>query len=357
MDCSMLVPNTAKALAFGAGLLLVSSIIAGPKPAYAQNLIQACEALKRQTDRNKCLEEAIKALSTAPQVSAPIPVAVAELPAAPSKKEAAAKRMESVIAATTALQSVIDLGISYNDYQPYIQKLAVEIGQYKAAVQFNEEKSAVTKLEEALNAYRNAASYWQADIHFYSRDSNRIAYFGSLPMNLAGVSSIVHAYNIPTQKSDIWGLNYGATRSQALSTIWQYAKARIDDALEAVAFKPQSHVQSAQQSAGEIQPEIKKIYAVSIDPDTGAEKFLTRPSDRDALLLAERHVLQAPWLEGKGRVVNAFKNGRQYVCGSVIKNEEDLKQFVLEVRAEQVRLQRTGESFGESWQTFCFDPA
>lgn len=333
--------------------------MATSSPANSQTLIQACEALKRQSDRNKCLEEAIKALSKPPQPPVSVPVAVVEPPPAPSKKEVAAKRIETVIAATTALQSVIDLGISYNDYQPYIQKLAVEIGQYKASIQFDEERSAVSKLEEALNAYRNAASYWQADIRFYARDSNRVAYFGSLPMNLAGVSDIVNAYNIPTQKSDIWGLNYGATRAQALATIWQYAKDRIHSAQEAITFNPQAKTkETAQQPVGGDEAmEVKKIISVSIDSDTGAEKFLTKPSDRDAISIAERYVLQTPWLEGKGRVVNAFKNGRNYVCGAVMKNEEDLKQFIFEVRAEQTRLQRSGELFGESWQTFCFDPA
>lgn len=207
-------------------------IISAAYPVYgadsSESIITACQTLKRQVDRNKCLEEAVKALAK--------PVDAAPAIKGPSKKELAAKRSESVFSAATAIQSVIDAGISYNDYQPYIQKFAVELGNYKSSIQHDEERNAADLLSSALEAYGDASAYWRADISFYSNQDYRISYSGSLPMDIAGVSGIVSKYSIPTQKSDIWGLSYGATRGAALSTIWGEAAARISQARTALEF-------------------------------------------------------------------------------------------------------------------------
>lgn len=143
-------------------ILGVTSLAAGTGNANAQAptkadvLIQACQSLKRQSDRNKCLEEAVKAAAgTAKADSAP--VAAPPVPAPPSNKDVAAKRSEQVFAAAQALQSVIDIGVSYNDYQPYVQKLAVELGTYKNLIVLDEEKRAAEKLQLALVAYTDSS--------------------------------------------------------------------------------------------------------------------------------------------------------------------------------------------------------
>jgi hypothetical protein len=116
-------------------------------PSKAEALVQACQSLKRQSDRNKCLEEAVRASIGTPKVEA---MPVAPPSPQPSNKEIAAKRSEQVFAAVLALQSVIDLGVSYNDYRPYIQKLAVELGNYKNGIVFDEERRAAEQLQLAL---------------------------------------------------------------------------------------------------------------------------------------------------------------------------------------------------------------
>ncbi|HEV2612513.1 MAG TPA: hypothetical protein VGU61_19785 [Noviherbaspirillum sp.] len=200
---------------------LLAFSMSGHASGNAESLVKACQSLKRQSDRNKCLEEAIKSSANAQPAVQAIPAAPA-VPEAPVK-EIAAKRAETIFASVAAMKSVIDIGVSYNDYQPYIQRIAVDLGQYRQAAQLPEEKDAVALLEKALEAYGDARDYWQADINFYSRRDNRLAYAGGLPTTMAGVGGIVSKYDIPVQKSDIWGINHGATRGVALSRIWSVA--------------------------------------------------------------------------------------------------------------------------------------
>lgn len=192
------------------------------------SIIQTCQGLKRQSDRNKCLEEAFKSAS----ITKPM-VAVASLPEK-SKRDIASKRAEQVFSYAQEIQSVIGLGVSYNDYSPYIQKFAIAVDQYKSAAELPEEKDAAAFLVNAIDAYRDAREYWGADIRFYSNSDNYTSYPGGLPSQLAGTGHILNKYQIPISKSDFWGLFEGARRDLALTTIWQFAKDATSSAKGAI---------------------------------------------------------------------------------------------------------------------------
>lgn len=205
-------------------LLFHFAAVASPGGEMAST-IAACEKLKRQSDRDKCLEFAITAAST--QRQAP-PVVEAE-----SASTLAKRRAADVLSAAADVQSVVASGVSYNDYGPYVQKLAIAMDRYKAASFLPEEKTAVEKLEQALTALQDARDYWQRDIEFFSRFS-ATTYPGGLPTDLAGTESIVSRYSIPTRKADFWGLSRGALRHEALAAIWQFAALRVSEAKDAI---------------------------------------------------------------------------------------------------------------------------
>lgn len=284
----------------------------------ATSLIQACQSLKRQADRNKCLEEAVKSVAARP-VPAIVPTPPAVAVPEPSKKEMAAKHAEQVFAAAQALQSVIDLGVSYNDYKPYVQKLAVELGAYKAAVKFPEEQRAVELLQESIDAYEHAREYWYADIEFYARRDNRIAYPDGLPMQMAGVSYIINRYSIPIQNSDWLGLNRGASRGTALSTIWQFAQGKISEAKAVLSFEQ-----------------------VTSDPKT------------EALAVAERMVIPRVGGAELFRIANAYAGAGKFVCGSVAgKTDSSFRLFAANPEAGSVYIEGEHEWTDAIWPTFC----
>lgn len=292
------------------------------------SIIQACQTLKRQTDRNKCLEEAVRSLAAAKSVEDAAKHTPSPKPPEPSNKEIAAKRSEQVFAAALALQSVIDLGVSYNDYKPYIQKLAVELGSYKTTIQLQEEKLAAELIEKALKAYDDAREYWYADIEFYARRDNRLAYFGSLPMELAGVAHIVNRYSIPVQKSDLFGLNVGATRSTALSTIWRAASSSVDQARIAISFKEKA-------------AENRKTQGESIggeDVTSIAARMLITVVGHDA------HISSARVSNGK------------FVCGTVVKNTaagEKSHLYMLNPETSEVNIEGSDSWADWVWPTYC----
>jgi hypothetical protein len=195
----------------------------------AEQLVQACQSLKRQADRSKCLEEAVRAAASQAPAVQPQPAQQQ-----PSAKELALSRAEKAIAASDAIQSVVASGISLLQYQPYVQQLSIALDQYRSVAQLQEEKDAASFLGEALQAYSDAGTYWQADISFYSYRDNRIAYGGAQPTGLTGTGWILDRYSISRNKSDIWGIYNGAPLNSALTTIWWYAKDKTQAAKDAV---------------------------------------------------------------------------------------------------------------------------
>ena len=190
-------------------------------------LLARCELLKRQADRSTCITEVIRA-STAQSATAP--PGPADTPPKPSNKEAALNRAKDVFSAAEAVKSVVNVGISYNDYSPYIERFAIALDAYRAGVRLPEEVEAADLLTKALDACKDAREFWRIDIDFYSRRDSYYGYPNGLPVDMVGLRPIVNKYNVPTQNANWLGLQQGVPRGVALAKLWGVASDDISAA-------------------------------------------------------------------------------------------------------------------------------
>ena len=194
--------------------------------ASPSSLIAECEKLKRQGDRDKCLEVAVASLAARQGPSAKSSQGTAN--------PDAARRAADVLSAVQGIQSLAPSGISFRDYMPYVQGLAIAIDRFRASASLDQEHEAADRLGEALTAMQDARWYWQTDINFFSRNSPT-KYPGGMPTGLAGTEAIISKYDVPTQKAGLWNANRGAHRDEALAAMWSYASDRVDEARAALA--------------------------------------------------------------------------------------------------------------------------
>lgn len=194
----------------------------------AAQLVQACQSLKRQADRDKCLELAVNAVASKSAAATPVAPGL-------SARDAAMARAQKAIDASLAIQSVTSSGTSLQQYTPYVQQFSIALDQFRAATQTPEEKDAAALLTEALQAYSDVGTYWQADIDFFSRGDYRSTYPGAQPTGLTGTRYILDRYDVPITKADIWGLEKGAPLSVAANVIWGYARAKTNAAKDVIA--------------------------------------------------------------------------------------------------------------------------
>jgi len=206
-----------------------------------QVLLEACGALKNAERRAKCFESVARmdppaAASPAPLV-APVVVDVPRK----SKEEVDAERQaatkakyEAVHRAFTALRAATETSLSYIQYGPLIQAAATEVALVKPEARTDKERLAVERFERALNAYSDAATWWDRDISFYAQRGNNLAYAGGLPFAQLGLDEIVSKWGIPTRRADLFGLWFGVPRSVALGTMWQAAAMAVSDGREAI---------------------------------------------------------------------------------------------------------------------------
>jgi hypothetical protein len=142
-------------------------------------------------------------------------------------------------------------------------------------------------------------------------------------MGLAGVSHIVSKYSIPTQKSDIWGINYGATRSTALTTIWQYARSRVEEAKTSLSFD---------------QP-VKAVREISSSIRT-AEQVYVQGALRTALS------------DGTADITDSFATGKSITCGTVLTGGIS-RLFMVNSETKSVYVEGTSVWTDAIWPTFC----
>jgi hypothetical protein len=209
-----------------------------------------------------------------------------------------------VIAAAEAVQTVVGIGVSYNDYGPYVQRFAVELGRYKGIATTVDDKEVAARLDYALQGFLDAREYWGKDIEFYSQRGNSIAYAGGLPSNLAGTAHIISRYGIRTQNSDIWGINQGASRGVALTEIWKHSGDAITAAKTALDSIGKPVPVVAAKEVDTIDPILKKLAEVGLR-DSGCN--LSSP-----LILwrrqNERDVLTADCSTGKRQSVSCSQS-------------------------------------------------
>ena len=176
-------------------------------------------------------------------IASPAPVAPPVVVEAPrrtteeidAEKQAAMKaKYESVHRAFTALRAATETGLSYVQYGPLIQAAATEVAMVKAEVRTDKERIAVDRFDRALDAYRDAATWWERDISFYAERGNKVAYAGGLPFAQLGLDGLVSKWGIPTRRADLFGFWIGVPRSVALGAIWQAALMSVSEGRDAV---------------------------------------------------------------------------------------------------------------------------
>lgn len=224
-------PSMSKFL-FALVVLIISPFAASKAPgsvkppaAKPSSTLATCESLKRQSDRNVCIAEVIRS-----QTSQAAAQTQAQTSPARSEKELALSRAEAVLTAADTLRSVTNSGVSYEQYGPYVQALAIALDRYRANTLSPTEQEAASALAGALSAFQDASTYWWKDIEFFSRSRNRQSYPFALPAGLANTDDLVRRYQMPVRNADLFGFHSGVPRGDALRTIWQFAAAKTESA-------------------------------------------------------------------------------------------------------------------------------
>lgn len=190
-------------IAVAAGLLMALGAAQAQAPAV---LIEACNAISEPEKRLECLKAAMGAGSAAAQAQ---PLAV-------------------VSRAFSGMESSLNAGISYNNYQIAVLDLAKAVSAFK---QDAKDLDAAGKLfDAAVEAYSDAGTFWARSIEFYARRDNSIAYGGGLPVSLNGLDWLVDKYSLTTVKSDLLGIHRGLPVQSSRSEIWRIAKAKTEAA-------------------------------------------------------------------------------------------------------------------------------
>lgn len=224
------------------------SVLAQPRAEIARLYEQRgfCAAQKDSRARLKCFEVlAGEAIALAEASAVPLVVAPAAPPAKSSQEIAAekraeeraaiAKRFEPVFRAMTAIQASTETGLTWVQFGPMLQSAATEIALAAQTVASDQERAALAELDTAMAAYRDSATWWERDISFYARSGNSLAYAGGLPYKLVGgLEEMIGRWNLPTQRSDIWGLHQGVPRRAALVTMWTAAEQAVRRARDAL---------------------------------------------------------------------------------------------------------------------------
>jgi hypothetical protein len=120
--------------------------------ASADELIQACEKLKRADDRATCLREAIKAVAASPAATK-----------APGQQELAVAAAESIMKALRRLTSAATVGINLRDYSQLVVTEAANIDEALRSVPEGQFRDAAVKSRQA---YIDAREVWSASIRW-----------------------------------------------------------------------------------------------------------------------------------------------------------------------------------------------
>lgn len=175
-------------------------------------LAEACSLLDSAARRSECLR-------------------VAAGTGTPPTAQPAEQAWQAVERAFIGLDGTIAAGaLSHSSYQATLVDVTKEVALFEHRAPDRLEQARL--LAASLDAHQDALRFWGESIRFYSRRDNALAYAGGLPMKMLGLEWMIGKYSLPTQKSDIWGINQGVERGAGLRAIWAEAKRRSDEAFE-----------------------------------------------------------------------------------------------------------------------------
>jgi hypothetical protein len=225
-------------------------------PSQAERLYEQrgfCAAQRDSIARLRCYEkltaELFSALAAASRQAASTPPPLPALPPPPTPQKSAQeleaervalvnKTWNGVFRAFTAMEASIAAGVSYMQYGPLLQAAATELALAEQVTKTAVAKIAVAYFEDAIDAYRDAATWWERDISFYSRRDNNLSYGGGLPFSQVGLDSMVAKWSIPTRGADLLGVQRGVPRTTALQTMWRAASSATEAARQALLEPP-----------------------------------------------------------------------------------------------------------------------
>lgn len=203
------LPAAASLLRKGpAAVALVSALLGGGALAQSSALMDACNAVSDKKQRLACFSElmGLKAASGA-------------------QSEAAGKRVKSAFA---SIAGAVGSGMSYNSYAALVLEPAKELEVFRRE-QPGTSPVALQLFDQALVAYRDAQTVWQASIQ-HGHDGGT---FGRRLLNApeAGISDIVYKHQLPLQTQLS---NKPLVVDAALSELWKYADQRARLAADAL---------------------------------------------------------------------------------------------------------------------------
>lgn len=193
---------------------LIRTLALMPLLAIAQPsevLLEACNAMQDPAKRLECLKAAVGSSAKMP---------------APSTA------LENVRRAFGDMNSSLDVGVSYRDYQSAMLDLAKAVGAYKREAA-NTDQERVRLFDEALAIYADAGTFWERSITFYAQHDNNLSYGGGVPVGLNGLEWLVAKYQLPTSRADLLGFHAGLPVSATRSQLWKLAQAKAEAALSA----------------------------------------------------------------------------------------------------------------------------
>lgn len=203
-----------------------------------------CTAQRDAGARVRCFEkltsELLSALSTAARQATtspqPAPITTPQRAASPEPSPVQPGQLSSawnsVYRAFTAIDASTRTGVSYVQYGPLLQTAATELALVAKDANDTNSKAALAQYELAMDAYRDARIWWEADISFFSKRSNASLYSKGLPFSQVGLDAMVLKWNIGVLE-DFGFFGTGSRlvpRAFALQSMWNTAKRAFETA-------------------------------------------------------------------------------------------------------------------------------
>jgi hypothetical protein len=192
-----------------------------------------CAAQQNSAARLECLEkltqDLFSALAVARTLSATTVLPKSEQDLEADRKAVVNRNWGGVFRAFTAIEASIDVGVTYNQYGPLLQAAATELALVKEDTR-SLAAGVFKDFTTAIDAYQDAATWWERDISFYSRRDNSLSYPGGLPFSQVGLERLVQKWSLPVRNADLLGFHRGVSRATALQTMWAAARQASDSA-------------------------------------------------------------------------------------------------------------------------------